>query len=97
MWALEEVQNIFWDLERIAKREGYLIALYGGVLTKGFSEHDLDLIAVPYVEQPHYLINELCAYFKAQVIDTYESYLGHYAMVLQTEEGRIIDIQIRKK
>lgn len=47
MWTLEEVQKLIKGLEVYSTSYGWHFALAGGVLRKGSSDHDLDLIAYP--------------------------------------------------
>lgn len=47
MWTLEEAQRLISTLDSVADTTGWHFALAGGVMRKGSSEHDLDLIAYP--------------------------------------------------
>lgn len=62
MWTLDEALSLIRDLQPEVLRLGYHITLAGGVLNKGVSEKDLDLIFLPFNEEnsrPYDLMN-LC-------------------------------------
>jgi hypothetical protein len=46
MWTLEDALPLIRKLSEIALRNGFSVALSGGVLDRGSSEHDLDLFFV---------------------------------------------------
>lgn len=47
MWTLPEALDYIRSMQAAAMRRNYYIALAGGVLNKGFSCNDLDLVFVP--------------------------------------------------
>lgn len=51
-WALKDALVLIRDIQTEAMELGYYIALAGGVLNEGFSENDLDLVAVPRTPDP---------------------------------------------
>lgn len=51
MWTLGEAQGAIRDFQFKALQRGYHIALAGGVLNKGYSFNDLDLVALPLDNQ----------------------------------------------
>lgn len=62
MWTLDEALLLIRDLQPAVSGVGYHIALAGGVLNKGASNKDLDLIFLPLdtqVERVRSLLNLL--------------------------------------
>lgn len=47
MWDLHDALKIIRETQETAKGFGFHISLAGGVLNKGFSENDLDLLFIP--------------------------------------------------
>lgn len=47
-WTLDDGLRLVRGIQATAKKYGYYIALAGGVLNKGFSEKDIDLVFLPY-------------------------------------------------
>lgn len=47
MWTLDETLTFIRQIQPDLQREGYAAALGGGVLNRGVSENDLDLIIYP--------------------------------------------------
>lgn len=47
IWRLHTALELVRDLEDFARNEGWHVALAGGVLTNGWSRHDLDVIFYP--------------------------------------------------
>lgn len=47
MWTRPEAIVLLAAMQPSMMRRGWFLALTGGVLTRGFSDHDLDLVAVP--------------------------------------------------
>ncbi len=46
-WDIDEALNFVRKIQPVCMEAGYYIALCGGVLNKGFSNNDLDLVAMP--------------------------------------------------
>jgi hypothetical protein len=46
-WTLENSVELIRLLQPLAHRHGYHLALAGGILNRGFSEKDLDVVALP--------------------------------------------------
>jgi len=51
MWALDNALTFIRSNQPAAMDAGYYLALAGGVLNKGFSTNDLDVVAVPRQQQ----------------------------------------------
>lgn len=50
MWTIEEaLTQVFLELQHPANEVHYYLALAGGVLNHGSSNHDLDIIAMPRI------------------------------------------------
>lgn len=47
MWSLQEALDLIHRIQEPANQAGWYVALAGGVLNKGYSYHDLDLVLVP--------------------------------------------------
>lgn len=47
MWTLEEALTVVRNIDPILKPKGWFVGISGGVLLKGSSVHDLDLLFVP--------------------------------------------------
>jgi len=47
MWSLYEALKLIQSIQPQLMVNGWFVALAGGVLNKGRSEHDLDLVLVP--------------------------------------------------
>jgi len=47
MWTLDKALQLVRNLQPHLMEVGWFAALAGGVLNKGYSEHDLDLVLVP--------------------------------------------------
>lgn len=47
MWNRSSALSLIWRLQPKLMENGWFVALAGGVLNKGYSGHDLDLVAVP--------------------------------------------------
>lgn len=47
MWSLDDAITFARELQPNANAAGWFIALAGGVLNRGSSSHDLDIVAVP--------------------------------------------------
>ena len=47
MWTLDKALQLVRNLQPHLMAVGWFAALAGGVLNKGYSEHDLDLVFVP--------------------------------------------------
>lgn len=48
MWTLDDALDLARQLEDHVAPAGYHVALAGGVLLRGWSEHDLDLVFYPH-------------------------------------------------
>jgi hypothetical protein len=49
-WTLENSVELIRILQPLAHQHGYHLALAGGILNKGYSEKDLDVVALPRSE-----------------------------------------------
>lgn len=49
-WTIDDAINLIRVVQPLAKHAGYHVGLAGGVLNRGESLHDLDLIVMPLVE-----------------------------------------------
>jgi len=47
MWKIDEALKLIRDIQPHARMNDYNLALAGGVLDKGFSDNDLDIIVIP--------------------------------------------------
>ena len=66
MWTLDEALALVRSLQPLANREGYHIALGGGVLNKGLSFHDVDLYFLPMDgREKGEMLGVLIDYFKS--------------------------------
>lgn len=52
MWGLSEALDVIRPLQFKALQYGYHLALGGGVLNKGMSDNDLDIIVLPLDQRP---------------------------------------------
>lgn len=94
-WTIAEAQSVIGELTEIASRNGYLIALYGSVLTKG-QGRDLDFLLVPKrpMDNPLYVIVDISEQLDAPIRDSYEGLAGTYSAALELRDGRILDLQV---
>lgn len=51
MWTFASAHNLIQTIQPVLMEHGWFVALAGGVLNHGQSEHDLDLVAVPMKAQ----------------------------------------------
>lgn len=51
MWGLSGALEVIRLIQPVVKTFDYHVLLGGGVLNRGFSEHDLDLYFIPFSEQ----------------------------------------------
>lgn len=101
MWELENVSVLFQELNIIAKECGYFISLNGSVLFKGYSEHDLDIIACKYIETPDekQFIKNVVKFLDGYLLeDVYEGMFTNAYLIEITQhyQSHLIDISIRK-
>lgn len=47
MWSRDRAIYLITNIQPELMAKGWFVALAGGVLTRGWSDHDLDLVAVP--------------------------------------------------
>lgn len=47
VWTIETGINFVRSLQDVSRKYGYHVALGGGVLNRGYSEHDLDVYFLP--------------------------------------------------
>jgi len=98
MWTLDEGLVIVRELKERIWQLGFAIALTGGVLYRGHSNKDLDILFYPLssIEYPYYafVINELDLYFKPEkffIIDHKEQKSLKLIAVFQLKNGKRID------
>jgi len=100
MWNLIDIPLFLINANIIAKEYGYLIGLYGSVLYSGSSNHDLDLMAFKYVDNPNKdaFINNFITYFNGYLVDSYDGLFayGYVIEIIINEESHLIDLSIRK-
>lgn len=89
--------HAFHDAAPLARNSGYILTWYGST-TWGVGR-DLDLIAVPKVRSAQYegLIQSFHRFLNWQQEGTfYRGAMGTLAATLRTQQGRIVDLQIRE-
>src|SRR5689334_13133374 len=59
MWTLDEGVKFVQSLFSMAKERGYHVGLIGSVLREGRSENDLDVVFLPYENDPDIQPNNL--------------------------------------
>lgn len=106
MWMRSDAFRLIEELQPKLMAAGWFIALAGGVLNKGYSEHDLDLVAVPmktYNTKLHLLHSTLedsglCRRTTWEMMrkawQNKNNYDGKYVEVYYTADGKRVDIII---
>jgi len=100
MWKLDNnLRLIFGRLQSVAKKHGYILSLYGSVLTKGYSDRDLDIIAHPFIENKYNdkdgLIREFLTILKAKPLQSYNSeILDTSSITMETSDNMVVDLKI---
>ncbi len=46
-WTMDKALTLIREIEPTCKQHGYFLGLCGGVLRKGYSDKDLDIILIP--------------------------------------------------
>jgi hypothetical protein len=69
MWYLEEAIGLVRELQTKALQKGYHLALGGGVLNRGWSRKDLDIVALKMDNQP-------AALTPGKLVEVLAPYLG---------------------
>lgn len=104
MWTRDEALRFINSVQAKLMADGWFLALAGGVLNKGYSEHDLDLVAVPMKSQYAILKHLHFGLAKVGCKRTHdaETMRAHwkakgspddkYVEVYQTPDGKRIDI-----
>ena len=106
MWELDQALSLTRVLNQLLNTKGWHVALAGGVLNKGSSEHDLDLVFYPHSTTNVNLIKLRDALYALGWIRTHSSDLmiNHwitkgstdrkFVEVYQTPDGRRVDVII---
>lgn len=104
MWTLDQALSLIRKNQQTFMEAGWFIALAGGVLNKGESVHDLDLVAVPMKTGKNHLVdlhNTLTyigwtrTHEAEQMREHWKSKGspdGKYVEVYQTDDGRRVDV-----
>jgi len=96
MWSRDDIAVYFEPIQWFAKDYGLIASVYGSVVTKGFSDKDLDIMVVPYVHNPDIESFILCVknYFKGKIINSYNGITAK-SVVIDIDDKKL-DISIRK-
>jgi len=97
MWVKEDIPIYLERINWFAKERGLIASIYGSVLIKGYSEHDLDILVVKYVDNPDIdlFIKDICVYFKANLIDKYKGLFADAYLI--DINGKRLDVSIRRE
>jgi hypothetical protein len=94
-WRLHEAAAIAAGLRFDCQRSGWLLAIYGSVLSGG--GRDLDLMAVPWRPNPcppHMMLEMMARALNAERLgDIYTGLMGTRSQLLRMNNGLLIDIQ----
>lgn len=99
-WTLDRLLAQWPDATVAARQAGYLLSVYGSVLTKP-SAPDLDLIAVPWrlgADSSRFVacLKDRCGWTPYPHHNGYEvSAMGAKVFRLQSAQGHVIDLQVR--
>lgn len=95
--SLGQAQGILSRLAPSLKAVGYLTALYGSVLERGWGR-DMDLLLVPFT--PHARPDSAFRTIRNQWRPTEETEVGHGLMGTYTvqfvKDGLVMDVQVRE-
>lgn len=102
VWTMEDGVTLIRDLQTKALHKGYHLALGGGVLNRGFSYNDLDIVALPLdgkeVVEPSKLVKVFTPYLGTVVTSfdpdgpSVQSGDDARVFVFRTDEGKRIDL-----
>lgn len=98
IWTLQTAIPVMNEINRVGKKYGYLVCLYGSVLYNGESKHDLDIMIVPYtgVDRPKEFTNELSKVLSGEIQGPpYLGLMNTYGIEMKLPSGNFLDIQIR--
>lgn len=96
MWIKEDIPIYLERIQWFAKERGLIASVYGSVPIKGYSEKDLDILVVKYVNNPaiDLFLADICVYFDGKITGQYN---GIFADSYQISIGaKILDISIRR-
>ncbi len=99
MWTLDNALPLIRKISEIALRNGFSVALYGGVLDRGRSEQDLDLF---FVEQNPGICNvdgcltDIAGLSEINHLGARHECPGGELCVIWLPDGRYIDAQFRR-
>lgn len=97
--TIEEAQRVIALLSPVAHGQGYMLALYGSVLTRGYGR-DIDVIAVPWrpgAASPEELIRVLCTQgFESPEVGRRGAMSTYATVIIEKQTGLPIDLQIRE-
>ncbi len=104
MWSLSEARELIATLQPYLMERGWFLALAGGVLNKGYSDHDLDLVAVPMKTQLaeikilHEILN-MCGLTRTHDADMMQKHWlakgspdGKHVEVYRTSDNKRVDV-----
>lgn len=95
-WTIEDALDVIRTMQPKCMDAGYYIAMAGGVLNKGYSDNDLDLVAMPRTKfsEPVDLLECLGSILELSDFAGYVESAGIYAYIFK---GRRIEIAIVAK
>jgi hypothetical protein len=106
MWTLQQALDLVRSIQPTLVANGWFVALAGGVLNKGHSEHDLDLVLVPMKTGKTDLVELHCVLSGYLGTRTHEAEQmrehwkskgspdGKYVEVYRTDDGKRVDVVV---
>lgn len=96
--TIEAAQLLCQQLNATAHHAGYMVALYGSVLTNGRGR-DIDLLAVPwrYGASEQLLLDAFRALGCIECGSRYHGAMGTASTLLRTPDGLLVDLQVREQ
>jgi len=97
-WEIKEALEFIRTLQPITMAAGYYIALAGRVLNKGYSDNDLDLVAVPRTKKSiqDNLLSALVPYLKVSRVHEDEVVSVTHIQAETWETPKSVEISIVK-
>ena len=99
-WTLDEAIRTFCYLKTCFKNNGYLLTIYGSVVSEVCVGNDLDLAALPLRRNPNpplIVIEDILRNTRLKKAgDEYRGFMRTYAIILKDEKERLLDIQFRE-
>ena len=96
MWVKEDIPVYFEHIQWLAKERGFIASIYGSLVTKGYSDHDFDIMLVPYVHSAskELFTADIISFFKGTLVTIYKGIFAT-SVVIDIDSKRL-DISIRK-